>query len=157
MNNKSKMLAEAGIIAALYVILTEISATLGLASGFIQLRLSEALCVLAIFTPAAIPGLTVGCLLGNVLSGCAVLDVIFGSLATLLGAIGSFALKKRKIWAIAAPILSNTVIIPLVLKFEYGLNQGLLVLALGVFAGEFITAGLLGQLVMKTYNKITLK
>lgn len=157
MNNKSKMLAEAGIIAALYVILTEISATLGLASGPIQLRLSEALCVLAMFTPAAIPGLTVGCLLGNVLSGCAVLDVIFGSLATLLGAIGSFALKKRKIWAIAAPILSNTVIIPLVLKFEYGLNQGLLVLALGVFAGEFITAGLLGQLVMKTYNKITLK
>ena len=157
MNNKSKMLAEAGIIAALYVILTEISATLGLASGFIQLRLSEALCVLVIFTPAAIPGLTVGCLLGNVLSGCAVLDVIFGSLATLLGAIGSFALKKRKIWAIAAPILSNTVIIPFVLKFEYGLNQGLLVLAFGVFAGEFITAGLLGQLVMKTYNKITLK
>ena len=157
MNNKSNMLAEAGIIAALYVILTEISATLGLASGPIQLRLSEALCVLAMFTPAAIPGLTVGCLLGNVLSGCAVLDVIFGSLATLLGAIGSFALRKRNIWAIAAPILSNTVIIPLVLKFEYGLNPGLLVLALGVFAGEFITAGLLGQLVMKTYNKITLK
>ncbi|HOA84750.1 MAG TPA: QueT transporter family protein, partial [Bacillota bacterium] len=75
-------IARAGIIAALYVALTFLSAAMGLASGVIQLRLSEALCVLPVFTPAAIPGLAVGCLIANFATGAVVLDVIFGSLAT---------------------------------------------------------------------------
>ncbi|MBR4018021.1 MAG: QueT transporter family protein, partial [Clostridia bacterium] len=78
-----------GAIAALYVALTFVSAQLGLSSGVIQLRLSEALCILPIFTPAAIPGLAIGCLLANAMTGCIVLDVILGSVATLIGAVGT--------------------------------------------------------------------
>ena len=154
MNNKTKMLTEAGIIAALYVVLTMFSSVLGLASGPIQVRLSESLCVLAMFTPAAIPGLTVGCLFGNILSGCALLDVVFGSLATLAGAIASFALRKHQIWAVAAPIIVNTAIIPFIIKFEYGMNQALLAIVFGVFIGELISIGGLGQIVIKAYTKI---
>ena len=154
MKNNTKMLAQAGIIAALYVILTMISTAIGLSSGFIQLRLSEALCILAIYTPAAIPGLAIGCIIGNILSGLAVFDVIFGSLATLVGAIGSWVLRRRKIAPIAAPIIANTVIIPPVIIAEYGLNHGLHLVALSIFISETISVVLLGHLVEKTYKKI---
>ncbi|MCP2867106.1 QueT transporter family protein, partial [Salmonella enterica] len=66
-----------------------------LASGAIQVRISEALCVLPFFTPAAIPGLFLGCLLSNLLTGCIIWDVVFGSLATLLGALGTWLICGR--------------------------------------------------------------
>lgn len=97
--SKAFFVAGAGIIAALYVGLSFISGILGLSSGLVQLRLSEALYVLALFTPAALPGLTIGCLLFNWISGCVVLDIVFGTLATLIGAVGTFlvgaAMRKR--------------------------------------------------------------
>ena len=95
MKNKNVLyLTQAAMIAALYVVLTLIANALGLASGSIQVRFSEALTVLPFFTPAAIPGLYIGCLLGNIAAGCALPDIVFGPLATLIGALGTWGLSK---------------------------------------------------------------
>lgn len=88
-------LTQGAMIAALYVVLTFIANLAGLASSVIQLRLSEALTILPVFTAAAVPGLAVGCVLANLLTGCAVWDVVFGSLATLIGAIGTRLCAKK--------------------------------------------------------------
>ena len=99
MNNrktKTAFLTKSAMIAALYVLLTEISALLGISSGVIQFRLSEMFAVLPIFTPAAIPGVFIGCMISNIITGGVFWDVIFGSLASLLGAWGAWALRKKK-------------------------------------------------------------
>lgn len=144
------------LFAALYVVLTLISAMFGLSSGAVQIRISEALCALTYFTPAAVPGLSVGCLISNLLTGANPLDVIFGTLATLIGAIGGRMLKKRK-WLVTLPtVLANTLIIPLVIVYGFGVKDvALPIVALGVFVGEFISATLLGTgllTVLKKYN-----
>ena len=92
----TNFITRAGLIAAMYVALTFVAQIFGLASGAIQFRLSEALTILPMFTSAAIPGLAVGCILANVLTGCAMWDVVFGSLATLLGAVGTYYLRKTE-------------------------------------------------------------
>ena len=93
MNQKVLYLVHAAVIAALYVVLTQLAASLGLASAAIQVRFSEALTILPVFTPAAIPGLFAGCVLANLLTGSVPLDVLFGSAATLLGALGTWAIS----------------------------------------------------------------
>ena len=93
--NSTRAVVYGSLIAALYVVLTFVSASMGLASGVIQVRLSECLCLLPCLIPAAVPGLTVGCMLANWLTGCAMLDVVFGSLATLIGAAGTRIMKKH--------------------------------------------------------------
>ena len=90
-----RRLCEAALIAAIYVILTYLCAAVGMSSGAIQLRFSEALCILAIFTPAAVPGVALGCFMANLLTGCALWDIVFGTLASLIGMIGCGALKKH--------------------------------------------------------------
>lgn len=99
MNKKNSILlldlTQGAMIAALYVVLTFIANLAGLASGVIQVRLSEALTILPVFTAAAVPGLAVGCVLANLLTGCAIWDVVFGSLATLIGAVGTRLLHKK--------------------------------------------------------------
>ena len=95
-NSKVQFIVHAAMIAAIYVVLTYFISAFNLASGAIQVRISEALTILPYFTPAAIPGLFVGCLLANLLTGAAIYDVIFGSLATLLGAVGTYLLRKHK-------------------------------------------------------------
>ena len=145
--------AQAGIIAALYVVLTWLSALFGLSGqNAIQIRVSEALCVLPYFTLSAVPGLTVGCLLANLLTGAAPLDVVFGTLATLIGAVAAALLRR---WRFAAPwpnVVSNTLIVPFVVFYVYyGGNTAevtLPYLFLTVFIGEFIAGGLLGTLLM---------
>lgn len=135
-------LAEASMIAALYLLFTLL--TWQFASGVIQLRLSEALAVLPYFTPAAIPGLTVGCLLANLISGCAPWDVVFGTLATLLGAVFAWLLRKRALLVPIPNILSNTLIIPFVLRYVYGAPDALPFLFLSIGASEILSSGLLG-------------
>ena len=98
-NKKVLFLTQAAVIAAIYVVLTIFISAFNLASGAIQVRISEALTILPFFTPAAIPGLAIGCLLSNLLTGVAVYDVVFGSLATLLGAVGTYLLRKHKFCA----------------------------------------------------------
>ncbi len=136
----------AGLIAALYTVLTVIVGAFGLANGAIQLRVSEALCVLPFFLPAAIPGLTVGCLLSNLLLGALWQDVIFGTLATLIGAIGTYLLRRTSKWLLPIPtVVANTVIVPFVLAYAYGAEDGLWFLMLTVGLGEVLSAYVLGM------------
>lgn len=143
-------------IAALYVVLTLISAAFGLSSGVIQLRISEALCVLVAFTPAAIPGLTIGCLISNLIASANILDIVFGSLATFLGALGGYYLRKKK-WLITLPtLLSNVIIVPLVIVYGFGVkDMALPLVALTVGIGEFLSATVLGTgllLILEKYK-----
>ena len=141
-SHRTLYLAQAATIAALYLLFTLL--TLEFSSGIIQLRLSEALAVLPYFTPAAIPGLTVGCLLSNLIGGCAPWDVVFGTLATLIGAILAY-LVRRKPYLVPIPnILSNTVIIPFVLRYVYAASEALLFLFLSIGISELLSSGLLG-------------
>ncbi len=155
LKNRKKVInvTTAAIIAALYVVLTYLASAMGLASYAIQVRFSEALTILPIFTPAAIPGLFAGCVLANILTGCALWDVLFGSLATLLGALGTYFLKKHKMLATLPPIISNTVIVPFVLLNVYNLEGTYWYFALTVCLGETISCGVLGTLLRKSLEK----
>ena len=137
----------AAAIAALYVALTYASAALGLASYAIQVRFSEALCILPFFTPAAIPGCILGCFLSNLLLGALWQDVIFGTLATAIGVFGAFLCRRLGFWAVPFPtVLANTLILPPVLLFAYGLEGGLAYFALTIGIGELLSVGGLGTL-----------
>lgn len=153
---KTKKLTVAATISALYVILTGIAKLFGLDSGFIQVRFSEALCILPCFTPAAVPGLFIGCLLSNILSGGIIWDVIFGSLATLLGAIGTRIFRKNRFLAILPPILANILIIPFVLSYAYGIPGSIPYFMLTVGIGEIISCGILGLCLYSSVKKINI-
>ncbi len=153
---KSKKLTLAATIAALYVILTGIAKLVGLDSGVIQIRFSEALCILPCFTQAAVPGLFIGCLLSNILSGGIVWDVIFGSLATLLGAIGTRCFRKNRFLATLPPILANTIIIPFVLSYAYGIPGSIPYFMLTVGIGEIISCGVLGLCLYSSVKKVNI-
>lgn len=152
-NKKAQFITQAAMIAALYVVLTMFANGLGLANYAIQVRFSEALTILPYFTPAAIPGLTAGCLISNLLTGCMPLDVVFGSLATLLGAVGSYMLRKWK-WAVPIPpIIANTLIVPFVLSYVYQFEGSIPYFMLTVGIGEMISCGVLGMIFMGILNK----
>ena len=150
---KTRFITQAALIAALYVVLTYVANSLGLASGAIQVRFSEALTILPFFTPAAIPGLFIGCILINLLTGCALLDIIFGSIATLLGAIGTYVLRKHKWLAPLPPVLSNILIVPFVLAYVYGVPGGIPYLMATVGAGEVISCYVFGMVLLFALNK----
>ena len=135
-------ITEASAVAALYVAITIVIGPLGNAA--IQCRISEAMCILPIFTPAAIPGLTIGCLISNIATGCLWQDVLFGTLATLIGAAGA-RLLRRIWWLTPIPtVLANTIIVPFVLSYAYGVPDGIPFLMLTVGIGEVISAYVLG-------------
>ena len=156
MAKKTRFLTQSALIAALYVALTYVSAMMGIASGVIQVRLSEALTILPAMTGAAVPGLFAGCLVANLLTGASLWDIVFGSLATLLGALGTHYLGRKYYSAPIFPILSNTLIIPFVLKFAYGVGEGYSFLFLTIFLGEFISCGILGVMLYKALDKTKL-
>lgn len=153
-NKHLRYLTKAGIIAALYIALTAVSAGMGLASGAIQVRISEALCVLPIYTFAAVPGVTVGCLVSNLIFGGTVYDMIFGTLATLLGAVASYLIRKKPYLASIPTIASNTAIIPAVLILQGigGWNMYPLH-ALTVGIGEIIACGVFGTVLICYFEK----
>lgn len=152
-NKKAYFITQAAVIAAIYVVLTLAVNAFDLANGAIQVRISEALTVLPFFTPAAIPGLFVGCLLSNFLTGAPIWDVIFGSLATLLGAVGTYMLRRQKWLAPVPPVIANILIIPPVLHFAYGLPGGIPFFMLTVGLGEIISCGILGMLLLFLLQK----
>ena len=120
---KTLFITEAAAIAAIYTVLVLIFQMTSF--GPIQFRIAEALTVLPYFTPAAIPGVTIGCFLSAIFSGADILDIVFGSLATLIAAILSYQLRRHKFLVPIPPILANAIIIPWVLKFAYGEAQSI--------------------------------
>ena len=142
--DKTLFLCQAALIAALYVALTFLSSLLGLDKGVIQVRFSEMLCVLPMIMGAAIPGVTIGCLISNVVFAGTLLDIIFGTLATLIGALGTYALRKVKWLAPLPAVLSNALIIPFVLAYGYGAKEAIWLMMITVGAGELISVYGLG-------------
>lgn len=137
-------IAQAAMIAALYVVLTMLFAPISFSE--VQVRISEALTILPLFTPAAIPGLFIGCIIANVMGGCVIWDIVFGSIATLLGAFFGYLLRGNRYLVPIPAIASNTVIIPLVLRYAYGINLPMIVLILSIAAGEIISCYVLGEI-----------
>ena len=159
-----KWLTTAALIAALYVALTYLSMLFGLDKNAIQIRFSETLCVLAFITPAAIPGLGVGCLLANILTGCAPLDIVLGPVATLIGAFGAYLfgrMKNRSIsrWLCTIPnIVANTVIVTFVCYVCYtspDVQTSAIIpfYATTVALGEVISCGVLGSILLFSSEK----
>lgn len=145
MKNKNvTYLTQAAMIAAIYVVLTYIFAPFSF--GEVQIRIAEALTILPLFTPAAIPGLFAGCLIGNILGGAILPDIIFGSLATLIGAVLTYQLRNRlPLLGTLPPILANTIIVPFVLRFGYGIALPIPFMMLTVGIGEIAGCGVLGM------------
>ena len=158
-NKKMQYIARAALVAALYVALTHLSGALGIASGAIQIRFSEALCVLPFFMPSAVPGLFVGCIIANLTlpTGAVIWDIIFGSLATLIGAF--FASKLKNKWLIPIPtVIANTVIVPIIVLFCYTDKSAwsvptYLFGVVGVLVGEIISAYVFGVILFSALNK----
>lgn len=139
-------MVQAAMIAAVYVALT--LPIQPIAYGPIQFRVSEALTILPYFTSAAIPGVTIGCFLSNILMGAPLPDIIFGTLATLIGTVFSRMLRRQKFLVCIPPILSNALIIPWVLKFAYEFEDAVPYMMLTVGAGEVLAAGVLGTMLL---------
>ena len=152
MKKNVRYLTQAAMIAAVYVVLTFIANALGLANGAIQIRFSESLCVLPYFTSAAIPGLFIGCLISNILTGCALPDIVFGSIATLIGAYVTYLLRKYKWLSPIGPILANALIVPFILLYAYGVRP-LWLSFITVTIGEIISCGILGMILLFSLDR----
>ena len=149
---RTARLAQGAVIAALYVALTIVFAPISFRE--VQVRIAEALTILPLFSGAAVPGLYIGCLLANFIGGAAVPDIIFGSLATLIGAVGTRMLRNKKpVLGVIPPILSNTLIIPFVLRYAYAVELPIPVLMLSIFIGEALSCGVLGMILYLALNK----
>lgn len=143
----------ASAIAAIYVVLTLVSAAAGLSGRVIQFRLSEALTVLPVFTGAAVPGLFIGCAIANLVTGALPWDVAIGSLATLIGAYLTYRFRNRPKLAPVFPILSNGLIVPFVLKYVYTFPGSYWYFFLTVTAGETVCCGLFGYLLYRALSR----
>lgn len=144
MNKKIRHLTKAAVIAAVYVVLTLLSGAFGLAYGNVQFRISEVMCILPLFTSAAIPGLTAGCLLANIFSTVNPVDMVIGSLASLLAAVCTrkcrfLTVKGFPFFSLFFPVLFNAVLIGAEIAFFSGADAFIPVFsvnALSVGAGE---------------------
>lgn len=150
----ARSLARGGLIAGLYVALTHLAAAIGLSSGVIQFRISEALCILPIFLTEAIPALAIGCFIANLTTGCLIWDVVFGTLATLIGAVGAYLLRRLPTPIATLPtVLANAIIVPFVLMWVYMLEGGYFFFMLTVGLGEIVCATVLGTLLAGAVKK----
>lgn len=159
MNQKTQYITKAAVIAAVYVALTALSRVFGLADGSVQFRLSEALTILPIFCPAAIPGLTVGCLLANITSTLDPLDMVFGTLATLLACLVTYAARKVTVKgfppiSFLSPVVFNGLIVGAEIAFLYEKNAAVFLPSAGlVAAGEAAVVFVLGTVLFFTIQK----
>ena len=152
-NKKALFITQAAVIAALYVVLVVIFNYISF--GPIQFRVAEALTILPYFTPAAIPGLFIGCILANVIGGAVIWDIIFGSIATLIGAVFTYLFRKKsKFLAPLPPVLANTIIVPWVLKYAYGAEEMVWFMAVTVGIGEILACYVLGMILLFALNKV---
>ncbi len=150
-DKKVLFLVHAAAIAAIYVVLTLVFAPFSF--GEIQVRVSEALTILPYFTPAAIPGLFVGCLIGNTVGGAIPIDIICGSLATLIGAFITYRLRRHRMLAPVGPIAANTLIVPFVLRYGYSVPLPIPFMMLTVGIGEVISCAVIGMIVLTALER----
>lgn len=148
---KTKFLIQAAVIAAVYAALTLALAPFSYLA--IQVRVSEALTVLPLFTPAAIPGLFIGCLVANIMSPIGMVDLVFGSLASLAAAWLSYLLREKPMLVPLPPVLINGVVIGAILYYVYGVKMPLLLCMGCVSAGQFISCYIIGYPLMKVLMK----
>lgn len=152
MKRNVRLMTQAAMIAAIYVVLVFVFAPISF--GPVQIRVAEALTILPFFTPAAVPGVFLGCLIGNLLSpGMIVLDIVFGSLATLVAAIISYKLRENKYLVPLPPILVNMLVVPFVIKYGYGVHMPLILSALAVGLGQVVSCYGLGLILMQVLEK----
>lgn len=150
--SKATILVQAAMIAAIYVVLTIIFKPISF--GEIQVRIAEALTILPLFTPAAVPGVFVGCLIANILGGGILPDIIFGSLATLIGAVLTYQMRNlNPVLGPVPPIAANTLIVPFVLFYGYGINLPIPFMMLTVGIGEVLSCGVLGLILYSALKK----
>lgn len=136
------------LIVAIYLIVTVLTAQISFRD--VQLRLAESLCILPMFTPIAIPGLFIGCFLANLFAGAPWIDVVFGSLATLIGAYGTWMLRDKKPYiAVIPPIVANLLIIPFILRHAYGITTMIPMMMLTIGLGEVAACGIGGLILYK--------
>jgi uncharacterized membrane protein len=153
MNNKKTLfMTEAAIIAALYTVLVFLFQYSSF--GPVQFRIAEALTILPYFTSAAIPGVTIGCFLSALITAADPIDMVFGSLATLIAAVLSYQLRRYKFLVPIPPIVVNALVIPWVLRFAYGEAQPISVMMLSVGAGEVVAAGVLGLVLLFALDRV---
>ena len=146
-DKRTRMMTEAAVICAVYVALVLLFKPISL--GAIQFRIAEALCILPFFSLSAVPGLTLGCLLGNFFSGAAMPDILFGTLATFIGAILSYKIRNVSKWLVCVPpILANAIIVPFVLQYAYGVTDAYYFLFATVGIGEVLAVGVLGNVLL---------
>ena len=148
----TRALARGAIIAAAYAALTLLLAPISY--GEMQVRVSEAFTLLPVLMPEAIPALAVGCLLANILGGCTIFDIVFGTLATLLAAICTRRLREHTLPAAAMPVLFNGVIVGAVVHVAYAPMIALPLCMLSVAAGEAIACFALGLLLLRALERV---
>ena len=148
-------LTRGAIIAALYAAITLLLAPISY--GEVQIRIAESLTLLPILLPEAIPALTIGCLLANVLGGCTIFDIVFGTLATLLAAICTRRLRGHQLLASVMPVLFNGVIVGAVVHYAYAPVIALPLCMLFVALGEAVACMLLGPIVLRAVTRIPSK
>ncbi|NLY70165.1 MAG: QueT transporter family protein [Clostridiales bacterium] len=147
----SKYLVKAAVIAAVYIAMTLL--LMPISYGFMQIRVSEALTVLPAITHAAIPGLFIGCLVANILGPYGLVDMVLGSLATLIAAFATYKLRKRPLLVPLPPVIANGLIIGPMLYYVYGVPVSLLACILWVAAGEAIACYCIGLPLYKYLNQ----
>lgn len=147
----TRSLCLSAVIAALYAALTLLLPAISY--GELQCRVSEALTVLPMLFPQAVPGLFIGCLVANLLSPVGIVDIIFGSLATLIAAVGTWKLRKYPLLAAACPVLANGIIVGWMLGQFYGLPMWL---TMGQVALGELAAVAIGFVMLPTLKKIDL-
>ena len=151
-SQNTRTLVRAAIIAALYTVLTLLLQPISY--GEVQIRFSEALTLLPILLPEAVPALAVGCLLSNILGGCTIFDIVFGTLATLLAALCTRKLRDHFWLAALMPVLFNGVIVGAVVHYCYAPIFPLPLSMLSVAAGEAVACLIVGPLLIRVMKRI---
>jgi len=144
MNKKVLFIVQAAIVAALYTALTMVFLPISFGHNIFQIRFSEVLTILPAFIPASIPGLFIGCIVSNLLGGFGPIDIIFGSLATLLAALASHGLRKYPVLVPLPPLVFNALIVGTYLKYLYLVDVPLAVSIGWVALGQFVSCYMLG-------------
>lgn len=152
MNKKTLFITHSAVIAAIYIVLVFIFQLSSF--GPVQFRIAEALTILPYFTPAAIPGVTIGCLLSNLLFHADMLDIIFGTLATLIAAVLSYLLRRNKFLVPVPPIVVNAIVLPWIFKYAYFDTNPIPIMMLTVGAGQIISAGVLGMVLLFSLERV---